>query len=188
MKKLILAISGVFCLQLGFIAYHSSDPAAETSFLVVDERASDHSLTATVAQPPMLPQTIADLEPEFVEEEPDYDLIERTADVRSLYSPQPARYIPRRRPKLNTFVSANNFENLKPVNVTYRLYDGVEFKTQSAKPRTEYPRAVPEQTPRTYELNAKNAPRQKKRGFFAKSLKIVTKPYDWLKAVGSTIK
>ena len=188
MKKLILAILGVFCLQLGFIAYHSSDPAAETSFLVVDERASDHSLAANVPQPPILPQTIAELEPEFFEDAPDYDLIGRTADVRAVYSTQTARYIPRRRPALNTFVSENNLEDLRPVNVTYRLYDGVEFKPQPARARTEYPRAMPERAPRNYELNTKIAPRHKKKGFFAKSLTIVKKPYDWLKAIGSTLK
>ena len=191
MKKLILAISGIFCLQLGFIAYHSGDPSADTSFLVVDERASDGNLTASVSQPLVVQQTIAELdqEPDFVDETRDFDLIERTADVRPVYSPQIVRFTRRKRPVLNTFVSENNIEKLQPVNVTYRLHDGVEFKTQSARPRTEFPRAMSAtQDPRTYELSANVAPRRKKKGFFAKSLTVIKKPYDWLKAVGSTFK
>lgn len=188
MKKLILAISGVFCLQLGFIAYHSSDPAADTSFLVVDERATDRSLQGSVVEPYAALTMIAEIEPEFTDEAPEINEIDRTVDARPAYSLKTARYNARKRLALNTFVSQNTTEDLRPVNVTYQVHQGIEFKSQSVKPRTEYPRAIADQTQRNYELNAAIASKPKKKNFFAKSLTIVKKPYDWLKAVGSTFK
>ena len=188
MKKLILAISGVFCLQLGFIAYHASDPSAETSFLVIDERATDRSLKGNVAEPFVDDVDIAEFEPEMLDEAPDIDDTERYIDQRPEIVPQTARYVRRKRPALNTFVSQNTADDLRPVNVTYSVYQPVEFKTQSARPRTEYPRAIADQAPQAYEMNAKIASKPKKRNFFGKTFAVVKKPYDWLKAVGSTFK
>ncbi|MFT3743890.1 MAG: hypothetical protein QM785_06295 [Pyrinomonadaceae bacterium] len=187
MKKLILAISGVFCLQLGFIAYHANDPSAETSFLAIDERATDRSLKGNVAVPFVESAEIAEFEPEFLDEAPDVDESERYFDPRPDFTPQTARYTRRKRPALNTFVQNTN-DDLRPVNVTYSVYQPVEFKTQSARPRTEYPRAIADQAPQTYEMNAKIASKPKKKNFFGKTLAVVKKPYDWLKAVGSTFK
>ncbi|MEQ1606043.1 MAG: hypothetical protein ABL999_14360 [Pyrinomonadaceae bacterium] len=188
MKKLILAISGVFCLQLGFIAYHASDPAAETSFLVIDERATDRSLKGNVVEPFVGNAEIAELDPEFLDEAPETDEVERYVDPRPGFPPQTATYIRRKRPALNTFVSQNTADDLRPVSVTYNVYRPVEFKTQSTRPRTEYPRAVADQAPQSFEMNAKIASKPKKKNFFGKTLAVVKKPYDWLKAVGSTLK
>lgn len=188
MKKLILAISGVFCLQLGFIAYHASDPTAETSFLVVNEQATDRSLAVSVTEPSPYEITVADLGPEVIDEPASPEKPERVIPDREVYSVQTARHQPRKRPALNTFVSQNAVTSLRPVNVTYRLHQGVEFKPQASASRTEYPQAMPEHNVRSYELSAKVASPPKKKGFFSKALPIIKKPYDWLKAVGSTFK
>ncbi|HQZ95473.1 MAG TPA: hypothetical protein PLP21_04095 [Pyrinomonadaceae bacterium] len=188
MKKLVLAISGVFCLQLGFIAYHSSDPAAETSFLVVDEQATDRSLKSNVVEPFVGNGEIAEFDPDSLDETPETYEIERSFYPRPDSAPQTARYVARKRPALNTFVSQNTADDLRPVSVTYNVYQPVEFKTRSIRPRTEYPRAIADQAPQTYEMNAKIASKPKKKNFFGKTLAVVKKPYDWLKAVGSTIK
>jgi hypothetical protein len=188
MKKLILAISGVFCLQLGFIAYHANDPAAETSFLVVDERATDRSLKGNVVEPFVGDVEVAEFEPEFLDEAPETDTIERNIASRPDLSPQTATYVRRKRPALNSFVSQNTADDLRPVSVTYNVYQPVEFKTRSTHPRTEYPRAIADQAPQTFEMNAKIASKPKKKNFLGKTLAVVKKPYDWLKAVGSTFK
>lgn len=92
----------------------------------------------------------------------------------------------RKRPTLNTYVPSNSVENLKPVTILYQRHDAIVFKSQPDKPRTEYPGAMMSyQEPKTYELSAKASSRPKKKGFFAKALPVLKKPYNWLKAVGS---
>ena len=187
MKKLIFGIVAVFFLQLGFIAYHASDPSAETSFLVVDKNASDSILAASVSQPGVVDEiAVFDTDDESVEPEiiqPDHSPENVTGAV---YSPRFVKQTTRKRPALNKFVALNEFEKLRPVTVTYRRYDSVEFKTRNVPDRTEYPLPrVSNPEPKTYELSAKAVSPKKKKGLFAR---VIRKPYDWLKAVGSVFK
>lgn len=191
MKKLILAISSVFCLQLGFIAYNADDPASGNSFVKIDERGNDTYLRASVSQPFVQDQVISDIPVDNIVDQPE---IVTVADDEPI-DPQYSRAIhasrgsrsQRKRSELNTFVSLENPTALKPVNVTYRIHNGVEFKQYEPRSqRTEYPVIpVAERDTKNYQLSAKTDTRQKKKNLF---VRVIKKPYDWLKAIGSTFK
>ena len=172
MKKPLLGIFAVFCLQLGFIAYNAIIPA-EGSPMNVDE-------VATTAAP--LP-VFSDLD--FVSSVP-VSAPELTSDPEA---PRAQRSgVPRPR---SASVKNNDFRvfqtDFKSVSITVPKPSPFTFAVREPSTRTEYPTtAAPERTPAAYEV--RTLERRKKRNFFAKSLAVVKKPYDWLKAVGSKLR
>lgn len=190
MKKLILAISGVFCLQFGFIAYNAGDPAADTSFITVDDRVNDIFLSNSVAEPFADGQIIADL-PTYDSEESESIRIVDSGAAEPVFSPirSSSRVPPskHKRRELNTFVAQENLAELKPVSVTYSTHDSVQFKQYALKKqRTEYPGTLAvDSEVRHYELMAKPLTRTKRKNLFARVMKA---PYNWLKAIGSTFR
>ncbi len=190
MKKLILAISGVFCLQLGFIAYNASDSASENSFIVIDEGPSDTFLASSVVVP-FFDQKPHDIQFESVTADLDEyvapDVSAKRHDPSATLSTRTPTWQPRKRREMNTFVASEKFETLKPVKVTYRTHDGVEFKQfDPRRERTEYPAAqASDREAKTFQIAGKQSSGKKKKNMF---VRVITKPYDWLKAIGSTFK
>jgi hypothetical protein len=190
MKKIILAISGIFCLQLGFIGFNLGDPAAEQSFVRRDDEAAE-VLTASAIETPFEDSVVpAEFDDSILDDEVVQDL-DTDVSVRSVRSEATTeRSVVRRarKPMRNTFVE--NANAIRPVRIQYKTYDAVAFRPQTAPRvmRTEYPQVTaPSYEQRQFETSARIAPKKKK-GFFAKSLNVIKKPYDWLKAVGSAIK
>lgn len=188
MKKLLSGMFAVALLQIGFIAYHANDPSAESSFVEVSEDATVPAIASRVSDPFEAPQDIALLEDEWDVEAIDAPVTALTRVIRRpTVTSQPARPMSKRRP-LNSYVASANLEQLRPVRVEYKLHSPVAFKAPSG-PRilTEFPTAalsaeVPEsKSGMARTLDAK----KKKRNLF---VRVVTKPYDWLKAVGSALR
>lgn len=189
MKKIVLAISGIFCLQLAFIGFNLGDPAAEQSFVRMDEEATGTLAAAAVESPLGDEVATADFDDSVLDRDPTAPVDSRSAARRIVPQPAESAVVRRaRRPVRSTFVESETA--IRPVKIEYKTYDAVAFRPQTAPRvmRTEFPRAVePTWEGRDFQTSAKNAPRKKK-GFFAKSLTIIKKPYDWLKTVGSALK
>jgi hypothetical protein len=190
MKRIILAISGIFWLQLAFIGYNMGDPTAEQSFVRVDAEASE-VLTASAIDSPFADQTDPiDLDTVYPDDETAEDLTSAFARPTRAVAAQPRREIARRlrRPARNTFVEST--QAIRPVTIAYNTYQPVAFRVQPEprRIRTEYPQRVDITTERSEVRASAKMPSSKKKGFFAKSFNVIKKPYDWLKAVGSAIR
>lgn len=190
MKRIVFAISSIFCLQAAFIGYNLGDPAAEQSFVRTDEAAAE-VLTASALEVPFADEVeVAAVDGSYLSEQDETPaaLPAAVRAVRAVVAPERVAVRRVRRPDRNTFVM--NASAIRPVRIQYKTYDAVAFREQPAPrlTRTEYPQTADVLSERRqFEASAKIAPRKKK-GFFAKSLNVIKKPYDWLKAVGSAIK
>jgi hypothetical protein len=166
MKRTVLGIIAVFCLQLAFVGYTVLDSPIETAVAVNEV---DGVLPAQAPN-------ISDAE--FFAEDTG-----RSGDEIALINPDRGA---NERP---TAVSQAGYKRAakQPASRTVDAYQFASVKkVVDIKARTEYPEASrPDLESRTYELSARNRP--KKRSFFSKSVSVIKKPYDWLKALGSRV-
>lgn len=187
MKKLVSGMFTVGLLQAAFIAYHASDPSSGTAFLQVSEAESVPMIASRVSSPQNPEQNIADIEvPIGLPDDSDAGPRVQTASyrVRPVYRRSSPAVKPR---QFNTYVASRESDELRPVKVVYNLHPPVEFKRPAVERiRTEYPvsASVAKISP-AKALAAKGSEPKKKRNLF---VRVVTKPYDWLKAVGSAIR
>lgn len=190
MARTILAISGIFCLQVAFIGYNLGDPAAEQSFVRTDAAATESLMASAIDSPYTGTVAAAELD------QTDFDTVSESPEVGDprvmrAAAAEPERSVVRRarKPVLNTFVE--NAVVSSPMKIRFKTYNAVAFRERPGAlsiGRTEYPQ-LPNAASEPSQLQAstKDAP-AKKRGFFRKSLKVITKPYDWLKTVGAALK
>ena len=169
MKPTILGIIlVVLCLQLGFIVYSAVERQMDT-LVAVNEIS-----TASVANAD-IPETWdnLDLLHTDADREIDDEVVAASAK-RTIRRPSGTRR------SLNRIVASP--VNFEPVVIAYKKLPAVEF-------HTEHPQNLPASTePPTYSFPAKSASRpEKRRSFLLKSVAVLKKPYDWLKAVGSRI-
>ena len=174
MKWWILGIIGVFCLQLGFIEYTAIDRRFET-LVAVNEVTSDSDSTANAP-------TILNGD-EFLNLDADQD--SSGANIEEIAVSTPYRR-KSRRPAAVVYrtkaVKARSAIAVKSVPQFVALLKPTEITI-----RTEHPIAIAgasENKP----LLAQSVPRSQKRSFISKSVSVLKKPYDWLKAIGSRLK
>lgn len=189
MRKLILAIIGVICLDIGFVAYKSADDRGEVASrnVNVSDRGRD-----SIANPPIdlreSPQIPADLnatEPGSASTDARDDSIHpvrttatRTGKIeRSTYTANPRlRGVKRERPLAAKVYLSN-------ITIFYPAPKPIEFK-QEEKPVADAPidrRAELANLPMSTSLRSGN------RSLIARAWPIIKKPYDWIKAVGSRL-
>jgi hypothetical protein len=174
MKRSVLGIVVVFCLQLGFIAYSAIDRPIETLIAVNDVTEGTNPLAIIPETPETSEFFVANSERssspvdnrEITVSEPDRRHVTRAVAAAPV-SPKKTRRAP-----------AAREVNGMPLLVAVR-------KPAEPRLRTEYPK---ERESKNYQLSSRAIPQQKKKSFFSKSLSILKKPYDWLKAIGSRLK
>ena len=174
MKWWILGIISVFCLQLGFIEYTAIDRRFET-LVAVNEVTSDSDSTANA---------LAILNgDEFLNLDADQD--SSGANIEEIAVSTPYRR-KSKRPDAVVYrtkaVKARSAIGVKSVPQFVAL-----LKPTQITIRTEHPTAIAgasENKP----LLAQSVPRSPKRSFISKSVSVLKKPYDWLKAIGSRLK
>lgn len=176
MRGPVLGIAAVFVLQLGVIGYG-------TASRIFDAPADVSSIT-TAAQPlPLI--TDAD----FNEFEPDALNHERFAETETYR----AAYARATRGRATTARNAGvrNFPTeFRPVTINVPSPSPYTFAAyEPQQSRTEYPLTqASDRDPVNYVASAKASSVRQKRGFFVKTLSVIKKPYDWMKAVGSKLK
>ena len=167
MKGPILGIIAVFCLQLGFTLYTTID--REIGEMVAVGAVTDGTtLLADADQDYDLPETF----------------ISAPASQRPVLNSRPT-FVSAKRPEK---LPASRSVTFEPVLIAYQKYPEIKFKTEN--PRITPPVVSEAKTfQASAEVRTATATRatREKRSFFSKSVAVIRKPYDWLKAVGSRL-
>ncbi|MEP6704000.1 MAG: hypothetical protein ABJB34_04280 [Acidobacteriota bacterium] len=167
MKGPILGIIAVFCLQLGFTLYTAIDREIG-EMVAVGEIRDGTTLLANLDQDYDVPES----------------LISAPASQRPVLYSRPTFVSSKRSEKL----PASRSVTFEPVLIAYQKYPEIKFKTET--PRVTPP-VVSEA--KTFQASAEvrtgtvTRTKREKRSFFSKSVAVIRKPYDWLKAVGSRL-
>ncbi len=177
MKRLVLGISLIFCLQLGFIAYTAVERQME-ALVAVNEVKVRANLTDGKTG-----DLFNEEWPAVAEETIDTVKINSVAGAVAVTAPKRnsrTRYVPVPRRK-NTKTS-----NAKPLNfpthiIAYRKTPQVTFRTEYPLTDVALPETKTEPVTQTYA-------QPEKKSLVSKSVSIIKKPYDWLKALGSKFK
>jgi hypothetical protein len=166
MKKLILGIAAVFCLQAVFIGYHATNPLPGMASITYSGR------TGEAVDASVLDQLSS--ESEFVDD--------TTPDEVAFYRPPSSRSA-RTGPVERPVAIAKKFTartNRTPQTESASL-------ATSAKVifRNEYAAVVITPASDEHDLTASDAPREEKRSFI---VNVIKKPYGLIKAIGSKFK
>ena len=181
MKGWVLGIVGVFCLQLGFIAFTAIDRPFGTLIAVNEITVGTNPVASTLDIPN---------DAEFLDSQTDQGISEVLGDVLTVSS-SPRRNrrtagIPGRSSKKFVKTPISRPVNFDSVIIAVRKHPEIKFKT-------EYPRAAAiERALRNNQPSAQTIPppypQPEKKSFASKSLSVLKKPYDWLKALGAKLK
>lgn len=166
MKGPILGIIAVFCLQLGFTLYTAID--REVGEMVAVGAVTDGTtLLADADQDYDIPDT----------------LVSTPASQRNIVRTAPILVSSKRSEK----TPAARLVTFEPVLIAYQKYPEIKFKTET--PRVTPPVASEAKAfqPSAEVRTATTRAAREKRSFFSKSVAVIRKPYDWLKAVGSRL-
>ena len=188
MRKLILGIIAVICLDIGFNAYVRSDHPAETITTagndevyqsnsvgrLVDERIE------TTSRPEVGPAEVI-TEKRATAHSGDRERIKYNSsriDGRQKESVQMSLRSDkkdRRRPAgVNNRRQPDHYAQLKPVEIRFKK---VNSNTNLSENKSNVPNSAKE-----------DGPRSDSKSFVARALPILKKPYDWLKALGAKMK
>lgn len=178
MKGPILGILAIFLLQLGFISY--------TRVTSIFESAAEIE-PISAAETPF---------PEYS----DLDVVDadrnqvnirysaQTVGIRERHSAT-SRSSPRTPPAIRTFET-----DLAPISIRVPRPSPYVFVSYEKPPapdrRTEYPSAVARTGSRgeVETIRVNTVERKKRRSFTSKTLAVIRKPFDWMKAIGSKLK
>ena len=164
MKGPVFGIIAIFCLQLGFTAYTSVN--------------REYGELAVVGAIPDTPTQLADAYQDYDIPEASISTAEDPTDVfrarTTLVSSKRAVKAP-----------ASKAVTFEPVLIAYQKYPEIKFKTET-------PRVTPPAVSEAKNLQPSAEVRtpvtaREKRSIFSKSVAVIKKPYDWLKAVGSRL-
>jgi hypothetical protein len=168
MKKLILGIIAVFCLQVGFIAYNAAQRL-------------DLAVSKTVSYPVELPNNEAPLAvSDTTPDDNDSALLARS-DKPDAFRPVMAerRGVGTQLDRRPVKVVAKD-PGFRPTVITIPAQKPVEFRFKNEYAALETPRSSA-----NYDVApAQAAPRQEKRSFLSK---VIRKPYELIKALGSKL-
>ncbi len=180
MKGWVFGIFGVFCLQAGFIALTAIDRPFET-MVAVNEVMNDANPVANTIG-------FAD-EDEFIDYESESGTVEVLGESIAVST------VARRKIRRSTWNASRTIKrsvkvpepqpvNFEPVIIAIRKHPPIQFKTEyvglqsAARASDAKPQAA----------NARPVSKRAKKSFASKSLAVLKKPYDWLKALGSKFK
>ena len=163
MKALVMGIATVFCLQLGFVAYSSIDRSVETMF-AINEVTTDTNPVAEIPEDMFAAEVYTAAAP----------LSSRRVETRkiSIFAP---------RPQKRALLETNTLAFEKTV-IEYDAGKPLEI-SETVTVRREEPAASIEPPPMLL-APVETAP-VKKRSIFSKSLSVIKKPYNWLKALAT---
>ena len=173
MKRLVLGISIIFCLQLGFIAYTAIDNPIETLPVVNDDAHDSMSLTNAPA--------ISDYDEFWKADENDPNRKEITL----------SKSLRRTSKRSSGTIQASSKKFIRNPVSRQIIFEPVVIaikKSPEIKFRTEYPHSASTAREFKNRISSRSIPRAEKKSFFTKSVSVLKKPYDWLKAVASRIK
>ncbi len=176
MKRLFLGIVFVFCIELGFVAYTAIDQQSQQSVGVSE-------ITGVTTPPADLTSTadpVGSLQRDSVRGS------ERNQKKEVAYSNVGRRLLNRRadRSLISRKIVARS-STAKVVNVRpqpFALQKQSETKLATANP-------LPlNRESKNFKTMARDVPRSKNKSFLSKSVAVIKKPYDWLKAIGSRLR
>lgn len=172
MKKLILGIIAVFCLQVGFIVYNAPDTVGD--------------MVSKTADYPVEPLNNATEPLELVDTLPD-----ESDTVLTARSDNPDAF----RPVIAQHRGVSTQFERRSVKVVAKapIFRSTVITIPPQKPvefsfKNEYAALATPVSSENYDVAVVETRRQEKRSLVSKALPIIKKPYDWLKAVGSKIK
>lgn len=180
MKGWVLGITGVFCLQAGFIALTAIDRPFETIVAVNAVVSDSIPIADTVVGSADADEVI------YYDSEPGMDAfrIESVA-VSTAAKRKNRRFVPNPRTgKRFVKLPEPQTVNFEPVIIAVRKHPPIEFKTEYARVEPVAQPSDAKQQP----VEARPVFRPKSKSLASKSLAVIKKPYDWLKALGSKFK
>ena len=162
MRRPLLGIIVVFCLQMGFIAYTAINRPTET-FLRVNEIASE---TNPIAEALDIP------------------------DGTEVFNDKDSSGVNRKRIVTETLISSRKVVRAPASRPIYRVPQLVASqKPMKTRLKTEYPQPTPFTTEsKNYPLSGRVVSRPEKKSFLSKSIAVFKNPYDWVKALGARIR
>lgn len=164
MKRRVLGIIAVFCLQLAFVGYTVIDSPIETAVAVNEVGGAPLTPAPNIADDEFFAEYTPPADDEIAVVNGERGANKRAAVVSQVSYKRAAR------PPASRNVDAYQFTAVKT--------------TVDRRTRTEYPQATaPDGESKSYQLSARH--RSGKRSFLSKSVSVIKKPYDWLKALGS---
>lgn len=177
MKKFILGILLVFCVQLAFVAYNStSRDIVAVNKLAGEVNSSRDPLSYAIANSQADPEA-ASIGEESPRLTPDFI----GTQARKTRSSAPS------------IVSRRGVDNKNPIKAKHRPSPRRELRVLASHKAVkgadkDLAEKKPVRLERTDLLFADEEPRRKDKSFIAKALPIIKKPYDWLKAIGSKLR
>ena len=184
MHKLILGIIAVICLDVGFIAFTGSGD--ELAALTVSDPVADLNRAA-------VPNGNLTETPLPTDETPNVAVVKFSPP--SSDGPKINRFVRpsvayHRRENAETGFRSARKDRQSPTSVTSRFPTVVIALQKPSEVKLDrlYARDMPvERRPNIPEGAAKTVSKSNKKSFFGHALRIIKKPYDWTKAIGSKL-
>lgn len=177
MKRMVLGMIAVFFVQAAFIAYTAIERQS-------DEILAENGVPAIWDPTKNEHVTVADAGPEITDSEPPTSESNKASVV--VYAPERRS---RRHSASPQFLADRR---IRPVVLTTdAIFEPqiIKVPIAEARPRTELPLTTSNGSDtQGTQAFSKSVPRAEKRSFAAKSVSVLKKPYDWLKAVASRMR
>ena len=178
MKKLIIGIVAIICLDIGFILSRSTAPEGEVASVNLGETGS-----VATAPPADAPVPVTNVEPAA----PDVDKVEDIAVRPSIPVRKSITVQHRARSRTHGRILARHRRTpsgpkFQDTTILYAVHKPIELKT--ANPPAAGGVAERSQLP---PKKAEAEPKKPNRSFIARAIPIVKKPYDWIKALATKI-
>jgi hypothetical protein len=177
MNRTVLGLIGVFVVQAGFIGYTAL------------ERQSNEFLTANgvpIVFEPIVSDSaiVTDIDPSLTEIEPLPGESPRTAFIVNSSARRS-----RRRSTATQFLVARRTQPLVKTTTAMFVPRIITVPTVAVRPRTEHPGIISNESgTNRFVAFTKPVARVEKRSFAAKSVSVLKKPFDWLKAIASRLR
>ena len=190
MKKLILAsgIFVVFLLEVGFGVYVAFERRYESGLNARNKAIQEVELIPTSDSTAGLPpddSTVAYLD------EPE-ESVPAAKSYQSIQQSEPRTALPNHTKKRNSPISKvkRSAVAIEPVTITYRVSEPYQFKTREENKiqRTQAKKIAIATAPQKAEPQKKELRKAENKSFIAKTVPIIKKPYDWLKALASKLR
>ncbi len=178
MKRLFLGIVIVFCFELGFVAYIAIDQQSQqlvgvseiTGVTTPPANLTDTSDPGESLQHDSGRGSERNKKKEVAYSFVDRHLLNRRAD-RSLISR-----------KIVARSSTVRVVNIRP------QFEALQKPLETTLTSTYQPGLPLNRESKNYKTMARNIPRSRNKSFLSKSVAVIKKPYDWLKAIGSRLR
>ena len=178
MKKLIIGIVAIICLDIGFILSRSTAPEGEVASVNLGE--TDSFASAPPVEPPV---PVTSVEPSA----PEADRVEEIASRASVPARKTGALQHRARSKSRGRILARHRRTpsrpkFEDTTILYAVHRPIELKTANAPAAGAA--AERRQLP---PKKAEAEPKKPNRSLIARAVPIVKKPYDWIKALAAKL-